>query len=139
MLLFEPIAPPVDCITGARLEVTLLETARTPVAVYPGDPGSVAASDGAEVPHWATLLDNRPRGTVDVDQATGTASADVTELVRTWADGGPFPSRGRTVDPTQPLVLVVQPEAAVSPTTFRVSMTESGTASAPALTIAAGC
>lgn len=139
VLLFEPVSAPVHCITGARLDLTLSEAVRTPIAVYPGDPASVVAADGTEVPGWATLLDNRPRGTLDVDESTGTASADVTDLVRTWTAGGPFPSRGRTVEPTQPLVLVVQPEAATGPATFGLSTTGSGLSNAPALTVATSC
>jgi hypothetical protein len=30
---------------------------------------------------------------------------DVTELYRAWAEGGPFPSRQRTVEPGTPLVV----------------------------------
>lgn len=94
VLVFEPIAPPVECITGARLDVTLVETALTPVAVYPGDPASVATSDGAVVPHWATLLDNRPRGTVDVDRRPGRGAP----TSPSWCGPGPRAGRSRRAD-----------------------------------------
>jgi len=68
------------------------------------------------------LLDNRPQGNTRIDGVTVTSN--VTGLVRTWTAGGPFPSRGLTVDQAEPLALVVQPPVATSPETFRLAMTE---------------
>jgi hypothetical protein len=138
VLQFGPIPRPPTCIAGATLRVTISggETS-TPIAVYPGAPASLPGIDGETVPAWGTILDNRPRGVFEVDDRV--AVADVTELVRTWVGGGPFPSRGLTVDPASPLVLVVQPEAAVSTETFGLHMIESGPSTAPTLAIASTC
>ncbi len=138
VLRFPPIASPASCIASASLRVTIAAGGTsTPAAVYPGDPTLAAGADGEELPSWQTLLDNRPRGVFELDGETSVA--DVTELVRTWAAGGPFPSRGLTVDPALPVVLIVQPEAAVSSDTFRLSMSEAGAAAAPTLTITKTC
>ena len=138
VLRFSPITSPATCIASASLRVTIAAGGTsTPIAVYPGDPTSVAGVEGEDMTSWQTLLDNRPRGVVETDGETSVA--DVTELVRTWAAGGPFPSRGLTVDPALPLVLVVQPEAAVSSQTFTLSMSEAGASAAPTLTITKTC
>jgi hypothetical protein len=97
----------------------------------------VPGTDGQTLPSSGTLLDNRPRGVFE--EGRGASVADVTELVRTWVSGGPFPSRGLTIDPALPVVFVVQPEAAVSTQTFTLDMTEAGTSTAPTLTIATNC
>lgn len=138
VLRFSPITSPATCIASASLRVTIAAgDTGTPIAVYPGDPTIVAGAEGEELPSWQTLLDNQPRGVFEMDGQTSVA--DVTELMRTWAAGGPFPSRGLTVDPALPLVLVVQPEAAVSSQTFRLSMSEAGASAAPTLTITETC
>jgi hypothetical protein len=40
---------------------------------------------------------------------------DVTGLDRTWAEGGPFPSQLRTVEPGTPLVVDVRPDSCAAP------------------------
>ena len=138
VLQFSPITSPATCIASASLRVTIAAGGTsTPIAVYPGDPTNVAGTEGEDMTSWQTLLDNRPRGVFETDGETSVA--DVTELVRTWAAGGPFPARGLTVDPALPLVLVVQREAAVSSQTFTLSMSEAGASAAPALTITKTC
>jgi len=80
------------------------------LGVYPSDESNYLSS--ARVPNsqldLSRLLDNRPRGyalTVHV----GTLQIDVTDLYRTWAAGGPFPSNGASVDPTDPMAFIVRP------------------------------
>lgn len=70
-----------------------------------------------------TLLDNRPSAPEQV-LADGTRTFDVTELVSLWTDSEPFPSRGRTVPPATPIVIVVRPptqEAGTYSRTFDVA------------------
>lgn len=53
-----------------------------------------------------TLLDNRP--SAEGQPASGSREQfDITDLLRAWADGGPFPS-GRTIPAHTPVVLTLQ-------------------------------
>lgn len=111
-LVFDPLPVPGRCLTRVSLELAGLEvTTSGELAVYPGAALSLAegklppASSGGP---W-TLLDTRPRATVHVARGDRTVGLDVTELTRTWVDGGPFPSQGRTVPRSSPLVLVLRP------------------------------
>lgn len=139
VLRFTPDPGVVQCITRAQLRVHLTTDAPAdePVAVYPGDPEGLDLAEGDTVMGAATLVDNRPRGTLVFTDGVG--QADVTELVTTWLRGGPFPSRNTTVDPTAPLTLVIQPEAATSSETFALFTSESDEAKRPTLVIQHTC
>jgi hypothetical protein len=57
---------------------------------------------------WETLLDNRPNGQGVRTDDGNWMHFDLTELYRTWAEGGPFPSQERTVRRGTPLVVDVR-------------------------------
>ena len=61
------------------------------------------------------LIDIRPRGVATVTADRAWMRFDVTELYRTWAEGGPFPSQQRTVEPGTPLVMDVRPDSFAEP------------------------
>ena len=61
------------------------------------------------------LIDIRPRGEATVTADRAWMRFDVTELYRTWAEGGPFPSQGHTVEPGTPLVVDVRPDSFAEP------------------------
>ena len=138
VLRFAPVTLPASCtIADAKLHLTLTDDSwHWDIAVYPGNPAGLADED-RDGQLGGMLLDNRPRGVSEPDGAT--VALDATLLVRTWTKGGPFPSRGLTVDPAEPLALVVQPPDRTSPATFRLAMTEAGPAAAPTLVIVANC
>jgi hypothetical protein len=62
-----------------------------------------------------TLIDNRPRGTGTLTADRAWMRFEITDLYRTWARGGPFPSQGRAIEPGTPLVVDVRPEAWAEP------------------------
>jgi len=96
-------------VTGGRH----LEDAE--IGVYPSDESNYLSF--ARVPNaqldLSRLIDNRPRGYA-FTVARGVLRIDITDLYRTWAAGGPFPSKGASVDPNDPMALVVRPPAADS-------------------------
>lgn len=94
------------CIVRAVLHVTLSAPPSTrPVATYPVDPRYGTLSSGESIEGWTLLLDNRPR---DLAFTGREGEADVTDLVKTFMKGGPFPSQGKSVPVGSPLVLSVQ-------------------------------
>jgi hypothetical protein len=114
---FGPLSVSSACIVRAVLHVTLSAPPLTrPVAAYPVDPRYGALGPGEWIEGWALLLDNRPRGDFAFTGAEG--EADVTDLVKTFVKGGPFPSQGKSVPAGSPLVLSVQPRDLTSPATL---------------------
>lgn len=109
---FEPLAAPGDCVQRAVL------TLPTQATGVPGElrayPSAALSLAGGRVPPNGgrpnTLLDNRPSG-LETVHPDGSRSYDVTELVRLWSDGAPFPSEGRSVPPGSPIVVLVRPPA----------------------------
>ncbi len=138
VLRFAPVTARAECITNAQLEVHIEpQDLAVQTGVYPGNPAALLAPGEDEIRSWQTLLDKRPRGTVRFKGGEGTA--DVTDLVRTWADGGTFPSQGRTIALDAPLLLVVQPESGTSAATFQLFTVESTAHLRPRLTISTDC
>ena len=114
---FGPLSVSSACIVRAVLRVTLSAPPSTrPVAAYPVDPRYGALGPGEWIEGWTLLLDNRPRGAFAFAGAEG--EADVTDLVKTFVKGGPFPSQGKTVPAGSAMVLSVQPQDLMSPATF---------------------
>lgn len=126
------------CVAHASLRVTFVRrpTGEVPLAVYPIEPASLPAAEG-DMPFEGALLDSRPRGVFEFAGRIGTA--DVTDLVRTWLAGGPFPSTGRRVAATSQLAIAVQPEAALSAATVRMFTAEAGPNLTPSLLLETTC
>jgi hypothetical protein len=105
-----------SCMTRATLELTITggrHLGLAELAVYPSDESNYlgfAQVANSEL-DLSRLVDNRPRGYVS-DVTTGRLRIDITDLYRTWAAGGPFPSQGTTVDRHWPLGVLVRPPAA---------------------------
>ncbi|MCU1487176.1 MAG: hypothetical protein JWN67_3922 [Actinomycetia bacterium] len=135
LLEFTALGVEADCLAKATLgiEVSPARVTPVPLAVYPVRPDAWpdGEQDGTPVGRQL-LLDRRPRA---IFHRVGRGmQADVTELVRTWLRGGPFPSRGATVELGTPLRLAIQPEAGSSSKTYRVAMSEQE-GGAPTLTL----
>jgi hypothetical protein len=128
-----------DCIEQATLTFHISsEPPSVGVSVYAGDPAVLTLEDGDPIDaSVGTLLDNRPRGTVTFDGEVG--EADITAVVKMWLQGGPFPSTGRTVDPTALLALVLQPDSAKAGTAFRLLTGDSDEATRPKLAVSTTC
>jgi hypothetical protein len=85
------------------------------IAAYPSRLVSLASDRPATRAGFETLIDNRPRGDATVTTDRAWMHFDVTELYRTWAAGGPFPSQQRTVRRGTPLVVDVRPDSFAEP------------------------
>jgi len=110
VLAFAPLTSSGRCLVRAELVLGVRAGALDgPVRAYPSAALSLAsgrvppAHDGSP----GTLLDNRPAadGNTGPD---GNQHFDVTELLRLWADGGPFPSTGRSMPLHSPVVLTLR-------------------------------
>jgi hypothetical protein len=78
------------------------------LAAYPSQLVSLATDHPASRVGWETLIDNRPSGAGSVTGDGNWMHFDITELYRTWAEGGPFPSLDKTVPRGTPLVVDVR-------------------------------
>jgi hypothetical protein len=85
------------------------------IAAYPSKLVSLASDRPATRAGFEILIDNRPRGDATVTEDRAWMRFDVTELYRTWAEGGPFPSQGRTIRRGTPLVVDVRPDSFAEP------------------------
>jgi hypothetical protein len=111
-VVFPPISVPGRCLNSVRLVLHQTRTSRSAkVSVYPSAAAqSLAAgrvppgSEGGP----ATLLDNRPKAELTLEAGQTDAEFDVTAIARLWADGAPFPSQARRVEPSTPFVLIVR-------------------------------
>ncbi len=105
---FPPMPAPGRCLDKVLLLLgrqTRIEDFQ--VGVYPGAGLSLARRkappQGSGNPD--VLLDNQPKGVITEDGR----AVDISDLARAWADGGPFPSRDRTIPEGSPLVLILRP------------------------------
>jgi hypothetical protein len=85
------------------------------IAAYPSGLVSLASERPTTRAGSVVLIDIRPRGVATVTADRAWMRFDVTELYRTWAEGGPFPSQQRTVEPGTPLVVDVRPDSFAEP------------------------
>ena len=85
------------------------------IAAYPSGLVSLASDRPTTRASSVVLIDIRPRGEAIVTADRAWMHFDVTELYRTWAEGGPFPSQQRTVEPGTPLVVDVRPDSFAEP------------------------
>ena len=110
---FEPLAAPGDCVQRAVLTLPPSQGTGAPgeLRAYPSTALSLA--EGRVPPNGAgrtRCWTIGPSG-LETVHADGSRSYDVTELVRLWSDGSPFPSEGRSVPPGSPIVVLVRPPA----------------------------
>lgn len=110
---FEPLRVPLaDCVQEAVLVMRPSETTGVgELRAYPA--AALSLAEGRVPPNGdraSALIDNRPFG-AEIILADGSHSYDVTELVRRYAAGADFPSRGRSVPPGSPIVMVLRPPA----------------------------
>ena len=115
LMVFPLVAASPECVEHVQLRLHTLAVegpSQATVAVYPSAALSLAAGHvpAATSGGPSALLDNRPRGLATVTPtSSSTVLIDITDLYRTWASGGPFPSQGRSVPPGTPLVVSVGP------------------------------
>lgn len=133
LFVFPPIEARPECILRASLDVRV--DGDVPLAAYAARQAVALADNDGALP-FEVLVDNRPSGEFSIEG--GLASADVTNLMRTWLSGS-FPSNRATVDPAGPFVLAVQPSSATSNATVQVQMSESGDRAAPRLRLSTIC
>ena len=107
---FDAVGVSSECITDAALQMPPARVTGDPeIRVYPS--AALSLAEGKLPPDGerpTTLIDNRPYGQTGED---GSARYDVTDLVRLWTAGGPFPSLGKTVPERSPIVLLLRPPA----------------------------
>jgi hypothetical protein len=116
VLVFPLLQPPPACVRQVELWLRVLRLDHEPdLAAYPSSMVSLASARPATRVGFETLLDNRPKGTGSLTEDRYWLHFDITELYRTWAEGGPFPSLGRTVPRGTPLVVDVRAAGNVLP------------------------
>jgi hypothetical protein len=116
LLVFPLLKARPRCVRQVELWLRLLRyQLRSHIAAYPSKLVSLASDRPAAEPGFEILIDNRPRGDATVTDDRAWMRFDVTELYRTWADGGPFPSQGRTIRRGTPLVVDVRPDSFAEP------------------------
>lgn len=106
LLAFAALPYSSDCVATATLTLVARGGEVGPVRVYPSAARSAALGRLPEGP--GALLDNKPSAD-PTPLALGDQVFDVTDLVRLWATGGPFPSLGKTFEPGRPIVLNLRP------------------------------
>jgi hypothetical protein len=109
LLVFPLLRAPPSCVRQAELWLRVLRFDGYPdLAAYPSSMVSLASARPSTRVGFETLVDNRPRGVGVLTGDRYWLHFDLTELYRTWAEGGPFPSLGRTVPRGTPLVVDVR-------------------------------
>ena len=144
VLVFPLLRVPPGCVRRVVLWLRLLsiDHEQANLAAYPSWLVSLARGRVPASTPEETLIDNRPRGIGLLTAGGAWMRFDITELYRTWADGGPFPSQLREVDPGTPLVVDVRVEDFGEPAVVaRVAPVGGDRASAPRLrwTVTHGC
>ena len=114
LLVFPLLKARPRCVRQVELRLLRYQP-RFHIAAYPSKLVSLASDRPAAEPGFETLIDNRPRGDATVTADRAWMRFDVTDLYRTWADGGPFPSQLRTIKRDTPLVVDVRPDSFAEP------------------------
>jgi len=95
VLVFALTRTPPPCVRQVELWLRVVRvdypTREPDLAAYPSSLVSLASARPATRVGFETLLDNRPRGVGSLTQDRDWLHFDITELYRTWAEGGPFP------------------------------------------------
>lgn len=111
VLAVERPAVPARCVVEARLRLFVEESSglfSTELAVYPSRVfDALEKEDGEDFGQSGSLLDVRPRGDY-AGEASGWTDWDVTEIVKRWVAGHPFPSESLRVPERGPIVLAVR-------------------------------
>jgi hypothetical protein len=111
LLALGPPSVPGRCIVDARLRLHVEESSGpvpTELAVYPSHVfDALRKEDGEPFGYSGSLLDVRPRG-VYAGAGGEWTIWDVTEVVRRWVSGRPFPSQGKAVPERGPVVLALR-------------------------------
>src|SRR3954453_16815734 len=107
-LLFPRPSFKVQCVVEAHLLLRGVSVPGEPadLGFFPSAAFGFATGQTPEVP--ALLLDNQPAGHATATRESANVSVDVTSLVRTWLQGT-FPSLGKRVPRSLPILLTVQP------------------------------
>jgi hypothetical protein len=114
VLVFPLLRAPPDCVRQVELWLRVLgfdhqfRYQDPRLAAYPSALVSLASARPATKVGDETLLDNRPKGDAELTRDETWMHFELTEPYRTWADGGPFPSRWRTVPKGTPLVVDIR-------------------------------
>lgn len=136
---FPAIGTSAECIREAWFDIKFAEGNADPgfgLVAYPARPETTGLRDRSKI-EGGLLLDNRPRA--GFTMTSGAATANVTELVKTWLSGRGFPSQGRRVEPGQAVTIAVQPPSATSRETITIETSESGAPTAPTLRLHTSC
>lgn len=116
LLLVFPLLKRPRCVRQVDLWLRVLRyQPQFHIAAYPSGLVSLVSDRPTTRAPSVVLIDIRPRGEATVTADRAWMRFDVTELYRTWAEGGPFPSQGRTVEPGTPLVVDVRPDSFAEP------------------------
>jgi hypothetical protein len=122
LLVFPLLRAAPRCVHQVDLWLRLLDfrpqfhNVEPDLAAYPSRLVSLASDRlPGQVDSWETLLDNRPNGLGSRTADGAWLHFELTELYRTWAEGGPFPSLDRTVPRGTPLVVDVRAADLVQP------------------------
>jgi len=114
VLVFPLLEAPPRCVRQVELWLRLLRFDQQfryqdpQLGAYPSQLVSLASVHPVSRVGFETLLDNRPSGSGERARDGSWMRFDITELYRTWAEGGPFPSQERTIRPGTPLVVDVR-------------------------------
>jgi hypothetical protein len=114
VLVFPLLRAQPDCVHQVELWLRVLRFDHQfryqdpQLAAYPSLLVSLASARPAIRAGDVTLLDNRPKGDAELTRDEAWMHFNLTELYRTWAEGGPFPSQSRIVRRGTPLVVDVR-------------------------------
>lgn len=114
LLVFPLLRTPPRCVRQVDLWLRVLRFdhqfrhQEPQIGAYPSKLVSLASARPATRTGFETLIDNRPTGTGYLTPDDAWMHFDITELYRTWAEGGPFPSALGTVPEGTPLVVDVR-------------------------------
>jgi hypothetical protein len=109
---------PRRCIVAAQLRIYTERTrgeVAEELAVYPSLVFDAADKrEGDAFGYSGSALDIRPRGSLELDPS-GRVASDVTDIVRLWMAGYPFPSRSLRAPKTGPIVFTIRDMEGVPP------------------------
>ena len=114
LLVFPLLRTPPGCVREVELWLRVLSFdhqfryQEPQLGAYPSQLVSLATANPATRTAFETLLDNRPTGFGYLTPDEAWMHFEITELYRTWAEGGPFPSALRTVPQGTPLIVDVR-------------------------------
>lgn len=114
VLVFPLLRVPPDCVRQLELWLRVLRFDHQfryqdpQLSAYPSLLVSLASARPSTRHGDETLLDNRPKGDAELTGDETWMHFEITELYRIWAEGGPFPSQGRTVPKGTPLVVDIR-------------------------------